>query len=181
MCRNDELRVLCDHVLHHHHERELALGAQGRLRLIQEIDSARYEPRLEQPKKALTVGVGVEIDPVTTLHVVKRCPGRTHGQTLGPRGSAGVLDFQIGDPLEKLGPQSGHSFRESEEVFGAQKEPPMRLPVPRQLERRATPGYGSPARRREILSPRGCLACPPLEEKALECQALQPLPGYSLS
>ena len=64
MRRDDELRVLRDHVRDHRHQPELALGAQRRLRLVQQVEPARNEPRLEEPQEALAVRVGVEVHAV---------------------------------------------------------------------------------------------------------------------
>ena len=119
---DDELCVLGDHVRDHRHQRELALRAERRLRLVQQVEPARDEPRLEEAEEALTMRVRVEVNPVATLHVGERRPRGTHRQPLRERGPVGVLVLELVDPRQQLASHHRQPLCEAEEVLRPQEE-----------------------------------------------------------
>src|SRR5687767_5102903 len=63
-----ELTALADHVLHQCHEPELGLRRQRSLRLIEEVQSARHEPRLKKREEALPVRAAIQVATVLPVH-----------------------------------------------------------------------------------------------------------------
>ena len=86
-----------------------ALAAAGALpfddafRLVQEIKPTRHKSRREQLEKALTVGIGVEIDAIPSLHVRERAGHRQLGQSLRILRTFFELIVDVGDALEHVG------------------------------------------------------------------------------
>src|SRR3954464_15050282 len=59
--RDDELRLLRQHLLEHRDQPELTLWRERRFGFVKEIQATGHEPRPEQLEKALAVRIGVEV------------------------------------------------------------------------------------------------------------------------
>ena len=67
MRRDDKLGSVLHQVVHVLHQADDAPGRQGRLRLIQDIQSLSAEPVLHQGKEAFPVGLPVQGDPAVAV------------------------------------------------------------------------------------------------------------------
>src|SRR5690606_29007778 len=96
---------------------------------------------------------------------------RTSRELLGQRRAITVLRLHFGEPLPELEPCLREALGKAEEVFGPEKEAPMRATVPDEAQRR--PKAALRAQRFVILDARrthgreACRRRQPLEERRL--------------
>ena len=129
--RDHELAALRNGVLAQQVQQcELASGREGHLGLVEEIEAAGHQPRMEEGQELLAVGAGIGVVAVARPQCARRaCVGSEDAGEL-----AGLEVRTLPSHPCRLGLEArhllAHLLHEAEEVLGAQEEAPGRLPAP---------------------------------------------------
>src|SRR5436305_268830 len=114
---DDELRVLRRHLLEHREQSQLTLRRERRFRLVQKVEAARHESRLEEVQKTLSVRARVRVLAVSPRELA---PLPAHGSLREPQAVAfKPLALELLGHLLKLRARLVDALREVEEVLRA--------------------------------------------------------------